>query len=46
MFARNIPAHIGYFKVKIFVHIVFNISMPHVSKFAIQGADQFVALFW
>ena len=43
--ARNNPSHIGYSKVSIFVQVVFNISMPHVSEFAIQGADQYVASF-
>ena len=37
--------HIGYSKEH-FVHVVFNISMPHVGKFAIQGADHFFAPFW
>jgi len=40
---ENNPAHIDYSKV---IHVVFNISMLHVSKFAIQGADQFVAQYW
>ena len=45
-FARNNPAHIGYSKGNIFVHVVFNISMLHVSEFALQEADQFDAPFW
>ena len=31
--------------MNIFVYVVFNISMVHVSEFAIQGADRFVAPF-
>ena len=46
MFARNNLAPIGYSKVNIFVHVVFNISMLHVSEFAMQGADRFVAPLW
>ena len=45
IFVRNDPAHVGYSKVNVFVHVVFDISMLHVSKFAVQGADQFVASF-
>jgi len=34
-FTRNNPAHVSYTKVNSFVYVAFNISVLHVSKFAI-----------
>ena len=46
VFARNDPAHVSYTKVKIFVHVVLNISVLHVSKFSVQVAYLFGAPLW